>query len=53
MRVSPFFALYSFDPRIGFKPTRSRDRLTIRDAALFVEQIRKIYNFCRTEILAA
>jgi hypothetical protein len=52
-RVSPFFALYGFDPRMGFEPTRPGDRPATRDAALFAEQMRKIHDFCRTEILAA
>jgi hypothetical protein len=52
-RVSPFFALYGFEPRFGFEPVRPDTRPATRDAALFAEQMQKIHDFCRTEILAA
>lgn len=52
-RVSPFFALYGFEPRLGFEPIRPGDRPATRDAALFAEQMQKIHDFCRTEMLAA
>jgi len=49
----PFFALYRFEPRLGFEPIRPSGRPAIRDAALFAERMQKIHAFCRTEILAA
>lgn len=52
-RVSPFFALYGFEPRFGFEPIRPDTRPATRDATLFAEQMKKIHDFCRAEILAA
>jgi hypothetical protein len=37
--VSLFFALYGFNPRMGFKPVKTDHRPTIRDTTLFAEQI--------------
>jgi hypothetical protein len=52
-KVSPFFALYGFEPRFGFEPIQPDLRPATRDANLFAEQMRKIMDFCRTEIIAA
>ena len=52
-KVSPFFVLYGFEPRFGFEPIQPDLRPATRDTNLFAEQMRKILDFCRTEIIAA
>jgi hypothetical protein len=52
-KVSPFFALYGFEPRFGFEPIQPDLRPATRDANLFAEQMKKIMDFCRTKIIAA
>jgi hypothetical protein len=52
-QVSPFFALYGFEPRFGFEPIRPDARPAVRDAALFAEQMQKIHSFCHDKIVSA
>lgn len=53
-RCSPFFALYGFEPRMGFEPIDLSDnRPAIRDATAFASVMEKIWDYCRTEIHAA
>lgn len=52
-RVSPFFALYGFEPQFGFEPVQPDARPAVRDAALFADQMRRIHEYCKTEITAA
>jgi hypothetical protein len=52
-KVSPFFAMYGFEPRFGFEPLQPDLRPATWDANLFAEQMKKIMDFCRTEIIAA
>ncbi|KAH0358938.1 hypothetical protein KCU65_g10168, partial [Aureobasidium melanogenum] len=52
-RISPFFALYGFEPRFGFEPVLPDKRPATRDAALFAKQMQKIHEHCQTEIIAA
>jgi len=51
-KTSPFFALYGFEPRMGFEPIVPDSRPATRDAALFGKQMEVIYEFCRVEIRA-
>lgn len=52
-RCSPFFAMYGFEPRMGFEPTTPDNRPAVRDAHAFAENMQKIWEHCRTEMLAA
>ena len=49
-KVSPFFALYGFEPRMGFEPIAPDTRPATRDAALFAKQMETIHDFCQAEI---
>ena len=53
-RVSPFYANYSFHPRLGFEPILPPDtRPATRDAEAFAQKIKDITDFLRTEMTSA
>ncbi|KAF4331786.1 hypothetical protein FBEOM_14441, partial [Fusarium beomiforme] len=52
--MSPFFANYRFNPRIGFKPTITvRGTPAARDAKRFAQTIKEILEYLRSESIAA
>ncbi|KAL9564024.1 hypothetical protein ACKAV7_011798 [Fusarium commune] len=53
-RMSPFFANYGFNPRMGFKPTITvRGTPATRDAEQFAQTMNEILEYLRSESIAA
>lgn len=52
--MSPFFANYGFNPRMGFEPVQAVDtRPATRDAELFAQKMKDIIDFLRAEMTSA
>jgi len=50
---SPFFALYGFEPRMGFEPVQADSEPATRDANSFAKSMQQIQEYCRLEMTAA
>lgn len=52
--VSPFYANYGFNPRVGFEPIQPPNaKPATRDAELFAQKMKDITDFLRTELISA
>lgn len=51
--VTPFFANYGFNPRLGFEPVQPADRPAARDAEKFAARMQEINDYLRSEMLTA
>ena len=52
-RTSPFFALYGFNPRMGFEAVLPDQRPQTRDATQFAQTMKKIWEHCHAAMVTA